>query len=305
MSGFAWEALDLADLTDPSIANDALADLLRSGQLSLLLGAGISQGMGLPGWETLVTECEKSVDIPPVEGRSSKELMEAIDDVRRELARRGRASDLRNLVRSNLYPEPFLRQAGYPNDIVEQRLLIAIGAMVMASSRGSVADVFTLNFDDLLEWYLHLHGFKTQVVVDFPQYLERGYDVTIFHPHGFLPLMEDVYSESDWLVLSHRELVDRLSDVSAPWPTVIASRLLSRRFLIIGTSLNDLDIEVLLNRAFQAHGGASALGFVIGREISSVQAGRLLEKGLVPVSLDRYEDIPDYLLQICRHAAKG
>jgi hypothetical protein len=182
-------------------------------------------------------------------------------------------------------------------------MLIAIGALVMASARGSIGDVFTLNFDDLLEWYLELHGFKTQVVSEFPAYLRGDVDVTLFHPHGFLPLLSSAHPASEWLVLSHQELVQRLAaGADSPWPTLLGSRFLTKRFLAVGTSMNDLDIDVHLARA-RAAIDKGPLGFVVDVGISKDRQEELMEVGLVPVVLDAYDEIPDYLLRICRKAA--
>jgi hypothetical protein len=230
--------------------------------------------------------------------------MHAIDGVRRELEKSTGTRQLSEIVRDNLYRDEDLRAGEYSAEIMRNPMLIAIGAVVMASARGSVGDVFTLNFDDLLEWYLNLHGFRTQVVAEFPTYLRGDVDVTVFHFHGFVPLVRAAHPESEWLILSHRQLVERLAaSADAPWPTLLGSRFLSKRFLAVGTSMNDIDINVHLQRAQKAFGGHGALGFVLDVGMSSDRQEALMENGLVPVSLPSHEAIPDYILSICRRAA--
>jgi len=231
--------------------------------------------------------------------------MEAIDEVRRTLEAESRESELPDLVRSSLYPSDYLAANGYPNDILGNRMLLAIGALVMTSSRGSVSQVMTFNFDDLLEWYLHLHGFTTQIVTDFPALIRGDADVTIYHPHGFMPLLSEVYERTSWLVLSHRELVDRISDESSKWSPLIEMMFLSKRFLAVGTSMNDLDVEMLLARA-RRQLPDEPLGFLVApQSADGARERRLMEAGVVPISVESIDAIPDFLLSVCRRAAKG
>jgi hypothetical protein len=300
----SFGALTLRDLRDREISIQFLASTLRRGELALLLGAGVSANIGLPNWDALVTGCETDVGLTSPAGRSPQQLMQAIDKVRRQLDELDDGRTLLDVVRSNLYSKPDLERSDYSQGVMQVPLLIALGAIVMASARGSVSDVFTMNFDDLLEWYLHLHGFRTQVVTEFPTYLRGDVDVTVFHPHGFVPLVEDKYAASDWLVLSHQQLLDRLSaSGDEPWPALLRSRFLSKRFLAVGSSMNDIDIGIHLRRALVAHGGRGPLGFVLLVGAEQDQCDTLLENGMVPVVLDDYADIPKYILEVCQRAA--
>lgn len=301
-----FESLTLRDLCDRDLSVQYLAVLLRQRQLALLLGAGVSIGAGLPRWVELVRRCESEVGLSHSADVSSRGLMQSIDRVRRHLTSSGDTRQLPDVVRTALYPDAALRSGQYPDEIMQNRMLIAIGALVMASARGSVGDVFTLNFDDLLEWYLHLHGFSTEVVSEFPMYLRGDIDVTLFHPHGFLPLVESAYPRSEWLLLSHQELVQRLAGADSPWPTLLVSRFLSKRLLAVGTSMNDLDIDVLLARARTAMGGAGdPLGFVVDVGTDRDRREELMEVGLVPIVLADHDEIPSYLLEVCREAARN
>ncbi|MGH9277372.1 MAG: SIR2 family protein [Acidimicrobiales bacterium] len=298
--------MTLEDLQEEWLAAQFLGSLLRDGELFLLLGAGVSAGIGLPSWSELVEQCEAAVGIAYTgPSRSADDLMRAIDSVARELKKAGRdATDLQVVVREALYNNNLRTAEGYGNEIIANPLLIALGALVMSSARGSVADVFTLNFDDLLEWYLHLHGFRTQVVSNFPVPLRGDRDVTVFHLHGFVPLVESAYQHSDWLVLSHSQLVARLaSGYDQPWPTLLSSRLMSKRFLAVGTSMRDMDIDVLLTRARQMVGANSKLGVVVMADISDDRKSALLDLGVVPVDLGDFKKIPEFLLEVCRNAA--
>lgn len=297
-----YAAATLPDLAMPEVAAHHLADHLNKGELMLLLGAGVSMSSGLPSWETLVKGCEASVGIASAQARGSQELMQAIDKVRRRLDNDGRSGELLDLVRDNLYPSDYLDDGTYPDDIVASPMLIAIGALAMASSRGSVTDVFTFNFDDLLEWYLHLHGFTTQVVSEFPTILRGDRDVVVHHPHGFLPLVAQKYSRTDWLVLAYSELVARLSGADSAWSRLLEDRLQTKLMLAVGTSMNDLDLDVVLRRVRVAVGDRP-LGFVLVSAIDEDKRDSLLEQGVVPVQLGSRDAIPKFILEVCRRAA--
>jgi SIR2-like domain len=302
----AFSPRALAD--DRDISLEYLSRLLQRQELALLLGAGVSITAGFPGWEDLVDGCQRDVGLDAsVSAGSARDLMASIDRVRRQLEKLGDDRTIQDVVRSNLYQNNWLTIGEYPLEILENPTLIAIGALVMSSSRGSVGEVFTMNFDDLLEWYLHLHGFRTQVVSDFPTRLSGDADVTVFHPHGFLPLIEEAYKRSEWLVLSETELIARLAaGPDQPWPTLLGSRFLSKRFLAVGTSMNDLDVDVHLHRAnglLAQTANRGPIGFAVDVNVPPDRVDSLLERGIVPVSLGNYAEIPEFLLAICQKAA--
>lgn len=291
----------LEHLRDPDVAAAALATYLCRGELSLLLGAGVSRGLGLPNWVELVKKCEVASGLADGSGESSLELMSRADTARRRIEKQGRS--FMDAVHEALYPAELRENGQYADSILANRLMISLGALVMSSVRGSVTDVLSLNFDDALEWYLHLHGFRTQVVQEYPAILRSDVDVRIHHIHGFLPLREE-YGRSEWLVLTKKQLTARLaSDAGAPWPALIGVQLMSKVLLAVGSSMSDIDLDVVFERAGAAVDGARPLGFVVGVDLTEARQTEMLELGLVPVALAQVDEIPSLLLEICQRAA--
>jgi hypothetical protein len=299
---------ELEDLAEPAIATRYLARLLVRGELALLLGAGVSMSNDLPSWKGLVRNCERSVGIAlpsddeDSDPRTAAQLLEAMEAVR---VRVGSNDELLQLVQHSLYTPTQIGDGTYADGALQSMLLIAIGALVMPSARGSIRDVITLNFDDLLEWYLRLHGFSATSVTTFPTYLRSDYDVTVFHPHGFLPLVDN-REATNWLVLRHSEFVARLARTSGEaWPNYLTSLFMTKRLLAIGSSMSDIDIEVHMAAAHKEHpGGGVPTGFVVGAKIDEAKQNQLLQAGLVPISLGHRDEVPAFILGICRQAAE-
>lgn len=291
----------LEGLSDRHVAENALADALYRGHLTLLLGAGVSKGLGLPNWGELVVDLETKTGgaVGPVDDTATN-FMARIDVAKRSAG----GTDFQTLVREALYGEDLISHGDYGPSLASQPMMNALGAMVMTVARGNVADVFTLNFDDALDWYLHLHGFTSQVVSELPSLTSGSRDVRIFHMHGFLPLIHH-HPESPWIILSQGELLDRLSEAAdAPWSTTISAALLSKMVLFVGTSVSDLDVLVHLRRAQRLLEGRRPCGFAVGVDMSDAHKAALYESSVVPVSLDSYDDIPGFLMRVCQGAAK-
>jgi hypothetical protein len=282
-------------------AASSLANYLRRGQVTLLLGAGVSKGLGLPDWKSLVERCEAALGVDPgATDESSATLMRRIDDCKDVATEKG-ASFL-DIVHNELYRD-LGAEGTYPDSVLTRRMLIALGALTMSSSRGSVSDVLTLNFDDALEWYLELHGFRTQVVVSVPEMARADVDVRVHHIHGFLPLDESV-TRSTGILFSYQELLERLRESGTePWSVLLASQLQSRVLLVVGSSMRDIDLEVHLSRTKALLEGSRPVGYVITAQIDRGQIRQLERLGMVPVSLPDHDAVADFLLGVCRAAA--
>jgi hypothetical protein len=293
-----WAEYTRPEMAERDAAVTLLATALSRGQLLLLLGAGISKPLGLPNWKELVDSAAATVDIDSTTllAATGGDLLDAMDQIRDACPGPSRFLEV---VSEALYRD----MTAYPDTIVHEPTLNAIGALVMASARGSVAEVINLNFDDVLEWYLHLHGFTTQVVHTPPTLVQGRADVAVFHPHGFLPL-DSRASSASAVVLTKDEYRKRLSEeASTPWNAFLLSRLHSKILLSVGTSMSDIDIGVSLDKAQTFVGDIRPLGFVVGRHESAATTG-LFKQGLVPVTVSEYSEVPDFLLDIAREAAR-
>lgn len=301
-----WATTTRYEMAREVDAVSILAALLRNGQLVLLLGAGISMPMGLPSWKDLVDRCAALM----ADGAGGDpillpaDLMRAIDKIKREATRAG--VDFQDILRQSLYQD--VARGGIDDTfdshvVASNPMLGAIGAMVMSSARGSAAEVFTLNFDDLLEWYLFVHGFSTQVVAEMPVMLSDAVDVHVYHLHGFLPHHHSQFESSKTVILSQLELEERLAmPAEAPWESLLLNRLHGKVFLALGTSMRDTDIGASLVRT-RRYVEDRPLGFVLGCHDEDAR-DELFARGLIPVTVPTLDAVPDFLLAVCQ-AANG
>jgi|GEM_PF-2033441 len=292
--------------TTRSAMQAELAALLVRGDLVLLLGAGVSSKVGLPDWEGLANRVAARCGVGGDTSAHSAQDLLSLSQIhcRDESPEPGNSSFLAH-VRDALYQD--VRNAdGYSDSLVVNRLLIAIGAMVMSSMRGSTTDVFTLNLDDVLDWYLHLHGFRTQVVTEMPTILHADVDARIHHLHGFLPL-QDTYVASRWAVLTGDEYVRRLAESSSVgWPNLFLASLQTKRVLVVGTSFSDPDIQVLFQKTVGDSGRHCGYAMIVpsnDEEVNRLTSDRLDRAGLKRIEMLSYDDYPDFLLDVCRRAA--
>jgi hypothetical protein len=273
---------------------DHLAAQLVAGRLGLFLGAGISQFYGLPDWKTLVTKlCVKN-----------GETLEPGDDV---IAKAGylRATSYKgDEARFNKELSAVLYE-GVTLDFARLRqnaTLAAIGSLVMSSTRGSAGKVFTLNYDDLLENYLEYHGFTTAVVWS-DKHWAHNEDVTIYHPHGFLPLAPR--PSSDHVVLGSSDY-QRIMQ-SDLWKPLLRTAMRTHTFIHIGLSGTDLHLQHLLHGLGEQHAIADdrvayhSVRFALAGKKDEV--GPVLEpQGVFTHELDSYDELPDFLFAICQAA---
>lgn len=303
-------------IEDPKHAIQPLAKCLQDGSLVLSIGAGASKDLGLPEWRELVERCIrrtnklKGTSYPEVlpESASNREICEAIDNVEKTMSGKldmGRSKEYRELVSKCLYEDVGAgdsRDKEYPKDILKKELLIAIGSLLMGSKRGSVREVFNFNFDDVLDWYLHLHGFDTQIVTNLPT-LRRNTDVTIYHPHGYLPLEADSSNASDFLVFSKHSYEEWLAGFNKPWEDLWNATLKSRVVIFLGMSGDDETLGKELVDAKRALERIRPTGFwMFGSDVTTKRINYMKERNVVPLCFKGWEWYPDYLLQICRAA---
>jgi hypothetical protein len=275
-------------------ASKYLATALRKGSLALFLGAGASASVGLPEWGTLMHRCLGRPDSEaPKDAAGVQKLRLEIDDIEAQLP----FEEYANLIRKKLYQGITLTF-----DLVREPLLIAIGALTMPSRRGSARTVVTLNFDDVLERYLSLHGFFSQVVSTLPTLLTEA-DITVYHPNGFIPYNAEG-QQSEFVVLSERSFEKRMSVFESHWRRFVTEQVQSRIGVFIGLSGNDPILGPALADAKDSVGGKRPTGFWLRGPAPERPDSYFLTRNVVPLNFESYDDYAPFLMGVCQAAFK-
>lgn len=291
---------------EPETALVLLSDALVKGYLSIFIGSGISKSATdkFPSWKRLVQKCcsKAEVSFDDSKGSSNEYLRKRMAKFKK--ACKNNEIDYIKTIKECLYDE-----VEYDLEIMKTDLLISLGSLVMGSIRGSAKAIFNYNYDDLLEWYLGYHGFKIQIISKFPSVLKTS-DITIYHPHGFLPKIIKYQSAEtlDKIIITQQDYLGSFKEVD-PWNEIQVSILSCSLSLFVGLSGEDQHVELLCHRAFeraQATDGRSIIGYIIleGSIENRDKESDFLSIGLICYYIDDYKELPKMLLSICSNAAE-
>ncbi|RJX20449.1 MAG: hypothetical protein C4570_03820 [Ammonifex sp.] len=301
----------------PTVIVNKLAKFLRDGCLCLFIGSGVSMSTNndekdisntkFPGWISLVDRLCKIHRRPfdlELAKKSNDYILSTTEAIEAEYD--SPESGFLEIVKKNLY-----KGITYDINTLKLRLMIAIGSLVMGMIGGSAGVVVNYNFDDVFEWYLANHGFRIQVISDFFKLTKRC-DVTIYHPHGFLPYTKKFFDlQTKDIVFSKISYERILGDDNHPWNQLVKNLLATKVCLFVGLSGQDLNIRSLCTKTYEVIGKKRALGFVVLQKKLGQNKQELLDtnaeftrRGLVPFYVNEHNETPDLLLKISRSAAE-
>jgi len=210
---------------------DLIAHELVQGHLTLVLGAGVSRAIGLPQWDQLLSGLETDAGV----ARASKATpWQRADAVRHAL---GTDARLKEATHAWLYRDvDLVKDSAKP-------LLLALGAILTSASRTGPTTTITLNYDDVLEQYLEIHGNVVEVDHDARQKVPGG-NMVLWHPHGYLP-QYDLTRASERIVLDTGSFARIIAHEQ--WQQLLVSQLRRSFCLFVGLSGDDIHLEKHLN----------------------------------------------------------
>jgi len=304
--------MDYSYLRFQSEAKKYLGEKLNFGNLTLFLGAGISGSIGLPKWyeliNSMIDKCIKdgnpdAINIPKLDKNANTDQLQL------------KASEIKFAVKDNSSFNELIRDCLYIdldlknyNKIIQNNLLISLGAMLMGSKRGTVSKVVTLNFDNILEWYIGLHGYVSNIIFNPPK-LEGDEDVQIYHPHGYLPHPDLDDNKSDEVLFDLKSFNTRIGNSNLIWNEYLRSFLRTGICLFVGLSFNSFMEKALSAPIAIINDELSKsrpIGFWIlcDEKIDPIKEQLFLQSGIIPLELTK-DEIPNFLFEICREASKN
>lgn len=282
----------------PDELDGFLADQLIKRRIALVLGAGVSNGVGLPDWKELVRRLYESKSDTPNPNHSPEQASEAFYCKHFK----GQDKAFSEQVRNVLYDGAILD----PTSLGSHALLNAIGSILTASTRGSAGYAITFNYDDLLELHLRYRGFVVNPVHELPAW-NKETDMTVLHAHGYLP-SDKSSATSKGIVLTRMDY-DRVIGNSANfWNQRMLDIFRSHTCIFLGLSGDDPRLTSLMLTAKEQH--RSRLDNHAFWGVRAVASDTdptndvWTARGVFCRSLGSYSNIPDWLFNICRIAAQ-
>jgi hypothetical protein len=298
------------DFKDRGHVVEYLADALGHRRLAIFLGAGVSRelvntgagAIGLPTWPDLIKSLYCRAGLPAPAGTNWTQLAE---DFKNALLDDGKSlSDVHVYVQDALYDSVVLDFSV----IRQNATLAAIGALVSHSRRGQVSEVFTLNYDDILERYLRYHGIVAKPVIEERFWSQPG-DVLVHHPHGFLPSPGSPFPDrSSFLVFDERSYLTEKPD--SRWNQRMEVAMQAHVCLFVGLGRDDQHLKRLVATTSGKHAFSPAKdgfwGIVLraAPEPAEVRDWGQYHVHVEPLA-DYTIDLPSLLFGVCQKAARA
>ena len=260
----------------PRTARKALLKQARKGGLTVVLGAGVSVGHGLPPWGALVAKLWQQTYGDPVPAwLTSGEIephplafqmaLEGIEEAwRRSSDRdpmRAAQNQLAAMLQSALYDS-----LSEPQQVEDDTLLTLVAALRGAQKQAvpAIRRVITFNVDDLVEWWANRGTSPGRPVVwpvpraSFHPRLSRAANdqrpIPIYHLHGYLPRQHKGKAgwraAPDTLVFTDAQYWDSLSNPSSFANRVFLGALQDSRCVFVGLSMRDVNLMRWLGQRY-------------------------------------------------------
>lgn len=287
-----------------------ISHALKDGRLTLVTGAGVSIGAGIPSWKLLLIRLLESM-MKKISNNYSMSLKGA--DPNEFQKRYGTSAIvLGKYLKSNLGNEFLqeLRDALYENNPTTCNAIMAIVDLARPQRDGKPLDsIITFNFDSLIEENLENNNIKYRAIY-YEGMRNTSRELPIYHVHGYLP-RKGKLNKSNEIVFSeeayHSQFIDAFS-----WSNLIQLNKLSQNTcLFIGLSVSDPNLRRLLDVANRKNPTKALNHYIIkdipnmGNKNDSIDDLALFlaeqdynELGLNVIWVDNYNEIPIILKKI-------
>lgn len=260
---------------------------------TFLLGAGISQDAGLPGWDQLLDTIradllmKQKISLTEADAINTDGGNSALIKARYLKA---------YLERSNYQFVPVIRRALYSNPPRQSKLLAVIAQAIQSNK---VIEAITYNYDELLERYLD--DLKISYSSVDSQNRPSPIGFPILHVHGFIPKTSSDKLYDKNVVLSEDDYHSLYRD-AFHWANVEQMHaLLQTTCFFIGLSLKDPSIRRLMDIA-NMHGSRNAehFAFLKRDEYQAPQKAEdlFVSMGTSVIWYEQYSDLPQILSSI-------
>ena len=226
----------------------ALSDALYAGRLTLVCGAGVSIGAGIPTWNALLLRLLKTMMSRISQDHSMP--LEDVDPLEFQSRHGPSALVVGRYLKSNLGKDFMseLRDALYSENPTSCDIIEAIAELSRPQRDGRRLDsIVTFNFDGLIEEALSSNNIRYKSIHEEGTRVGPN-EIPIYHVHGYLPRKGRIKKNTD-VVFSedayHSQFIDPFS-----WSNLTQLNKLSQNTcLFLGLSLTDPNLRRLLDVA--------------------------------------------------------
>jgi hypothetical protein len=277
-----------------------LAEQLNKSRLSLVVGAGLSTEFGLPNWQTLIDKLVGQAELPSDFVKQTAKRQASY--IKTKIFKND-SSILNNRIREIIYDDAKINF----ETLQDSKILSSLGALIMASSRGSVSNVITFNYDDILETYLSYYGFTCESTVEGISWTTDK-DVVVHHPHGLMPCDKSLPIKGD--IILDSSSFHSIMQESSHWKRTVFNIMSSTFPIFIGVSGDDDHLAdhveeckknhvSLINKELAYWG----IWFTTDDQTASAQIWRSLK--IFPYKVSNYSEIPSILFKICQESSRN
>jgi len=277
---------------------------LKENKLTLVCGAGVSKGSGLPDWNELIlslldkTLYDKSKKEDP---EGLKDMMSMSGPIMGRCLKTQLGDGFEKSIKEKLYEFAAESEEG---KLVKTPLIESIIKLSRPQRSGvCLESIITLNFDSMLE------DFLTEEKISFKSIYGEGMtcdskEMPVYHIHGFLPRKDPI--EKSNLVFSEDAYHTQFSDHYSWSNITLLYKLMNNTCLLIGVSLKDPNLRRLLDVSRRGNTESSLKHYIVKRiprskssDLNDFQT--MLEEqdanslGLYVLWVEEYEDIPKIL----------
>ncbi|MBX3656644.1 MAG: TIR domain-containing protein [Ramlibacter sp.] len=288
----------------------SLGASLKSGRLTLVCGAGVSVGAGIPVWNELLLKLLESM----IERLSKDHSLDLGSNAAEEFNKRHGASSLilGKYLKNNLGKDfgKKVRDALYAAKPTTCGLIDAIVDVSRPQRDGKPLDsIVTFNFDGLIEENLSAANVLNRAI--YTEAIKHDLnELPVYHVHGYLPRAGKIPDDTD-IVFSedayHSQFIDPFS-----WSNLIQlNKLTQNTCLFVGVSLTDPNLRRLLDVAWRKNPDKSVSHYIVKKIPRFGTAddvlddlARLLEEqdanalGINVIWVDSYDQIPDLIRSV-------
>lgn len=288
----------------------ALSGALKFGRLTLVCGAGVSVGAGIPVWNQLLLGLLESM----IERLSKDHSLKLGSNAAEEFNTRHGASSLilGKYLKNNLGKDfgKKIRDALYSAKPTTCDLISAIVDLSRPQRDGKPLDsILTFNFDGLIEENLTAAAILNRAI--YTEAIKHDpNEIPVYHVHGYLPRTGKIPDETD-IVFSedayHSQFIDPFS-----WSNLIQlNKLTQNTCLFVGVSLTDPNLRRLLDVAWRKNPDKTLSHYILkkrpcfgNKDDVLDDLARLLEEqdanalGINVIWVDDYDEIPKLLRDV-------